>query len=60
MDDLLKSIEDEEYAKYLIKKIQRMCSAGRFNLTMFISISWLVLISIAENQMRKGVKKMLT
>ena len=28
MDDLLESIEDEDYAKDLMRKIQKMCSAG--------------------------------
>ena len=45
--DLLKSVEDEELAKDLIRRIQKMCSAGGFNLTKFIS-NKLVLMSIPE------------
>ena len=55
VDDLLKSVEDEEYAKDLIR-IQKMCSAGRFNLTKFISNNKLVLMGIPENHRREGVK----
>ena len=36
VDHLLKSVEDEEYTEDLIR-IQKMCSAGGFNLTKFIS-----------------------
>ena len=49
VDDLLKSVEDEEYAKYLTRRVQKMCSAGGFNLTKFISNNKLVLMSIPEN-----------
>ena len=44
VDDLLKSVEDEGYAEYLIRKIQNMCSAGGFNLTKSISNNELVLM----------------
>ena len=37
VDDLLKSVEDEEYMKDLIRRNRKMCSAGGFNLTKFIS-----------------------
>ena len=36
VDHLLKSVEDEEYTEDLIR-IRKMCSAGGFNLTKFIS-----------------------
>ena len=55
MDDLLKLVEDEEYAKDIIRKVQNMCSAGRFNLTKFISNNKSVLISIPENHRREGI-----
>ena len=54
MIDLLN--EDEEYAKDLIKRIPKMCSADGFNLTKFISNNRLVLMSIPENNRREGVK----
>ena len=56
VDDLLKSVEDEKYAKDLIRRIRKMCSAGGFDLTKFISNSKLVLMSIPENRRREGVK----
>ena len=56
VDDLLKSVEDEEYAKDLIRRIRKMCIAGGFNLTKFISNNKLVLMSIPENHRREGVK----
>ena len=55
VDNLLKSVEDEEYAKDLIR-IRKMCSAGRFKLTKFISNNKLVLVSIPENHRREGIK----
>ena len=56
VDDLLKSVEDEEYAKVLIRRVQKTCNAGGFNLTKFISNNKLVLMSIPENHIREGVK----
>ena len=56
VDDLLKSVKDEEYTKYLIRKIQKMCSTGRFDLKNFISNNKLVLMSFPENHRRDGVK----
>ena len=56
MDDLLKSVEDEEYTKNLIRAIQKMCGAGRFNLTRFISNNKLVLMSIPEDHRKEGSK----
>ena len=35
VDSLLKSVKDEEHAKDLIRKIQKMCSVGGSNLTKF-------------------------
>ena len=54
--NLLKSVEDEEYVKDLIRRIQKMCSAGGFNLTNFISNNKLVLISVPENRRKEGVR----
>ena len=56
MYNLLKSVEDEEYAKDLMRRIQNMCSAGGFYLTKFSSNSKLVLMSIREKQRREGLK----
>ena len=54
VDDLLKSVEDE-YTKDLTR-IQKMCSAGGFSFTKFISNNILVLMSIPENHRREDVK----
>ena len=56
VDDLLRSVEDEEYVKDVIKRIRKMCSAGGFNLTKFISNNKLVPMSIPENHRREGGK----
>ena len=37
LDELIKSLEDEEYAKDLIRRIQKMSSAVEFNLTKFLT-----------------------
>ena len=55
VDDLLKSVEDEEHAKDLIR-IQKMCSAGGFKLTKLTSNKKLVLMSVPENHRREDVK----
>ena len=58
VDDLFKSAEDQECAKDLIRKIQKLCSSGRFNLTQFISNNKLGLMSIPENHKReRGCKR---
>ena len=57
LDDLPKSVKDEKYAKHLIRRIQKMCSNSRFNLTKFISNNKLLLMSIPENHWREGIKK---
>ena len=56
VDDLLKSTEDEKYAKYLIRRIQKTCSADGPNKTKFISNNKLVLMSLPEDHRRDGVK----
>ena len=37
LDELIKSLGDEEYAKNLIRRIQKMCSAGGFSLTKILT-----------------------
>ena len=53
VDDLPKSVEDEEYARDLIRIIQKMYSANGCNLTKFISNSKLVLMGIPETTEKK-------
>ena len=56
VDDLLKSVEDEDCTKDLIRRIQKMCCAGGFNLK-FISNNNLVLVRIPENQRKRESKR---
>ena len=56
VDDLLKSVEDLDTAKTLVKNVINMCKSGGFNLTKCISNSKELLISIPENKRRPGVK----
>ena len=51
VDDLLKLVEDEEYAKDLIKT-QKRNIAAMFNLTRFVKF---VQMDIPENHMRESV-----
>ena len=48
VDDLLKSVANEDIAVQLIKKVTGMCHEGGFNLTKFTSNSKRVLQSIPE------------
>ena len=55
VDDLLKSVNDEEIAVTLMKDVKALCAEGRFNLTKFVSNSKRVLLSIPEGDTRKGL-----
>ena len=56
VDDLLKSVVDEDKAIHLIKKVRSMCLEGGFNLTKFCSNSKGVLLSIPEEHRKAGMK----
>ena len=56
VDDLLKSIEDLDSAKQLVKNVINMCKSGGLHLTKFISNNKELLLSVPENQRRMGVK----
>ena len=56
IDDLLKSIEELDSAKRLVKDIINMCKSGGFYLTKFIFNNKELLFSVTENQRRMGVK----
>ena len=56
VDDLLKSIEDLDSAKQLVKDVINMCNSGGFHLTKFISNNKELLLSVPEHQRRMGVK----
>ena len=56
VDDLLKSVEDLDRAKTLVKNVINMCRSGGFNLAKFISNSKELLISIPEDKRRPGLK----
>ena len=54
--DPLKSVKSEEYAVDLIKKINKICTAGGFNLKKSICNRKNVLMSISDIHRREGVK----
>ena len=56
VDDLLKSVAQEDQAIQLIKNVKAMCLSGGFKLTKFLSNNKKVLQSIPEEDRRKGVK----
>ena len=56
VDNLLKSIEDLDSAKQLVKDVINMCKSGGFHLTKFISNNKELLLSVPENQRRMRVK----
>ena len=56
VDDLLKSVDDEDTAIKLIKEVKAMCASGGFRLTKFLCNSKKVLQSIPEDDRRAGVK----
>ena len=55
VDDLLKSVRDEEIAITLMKDVKALCAEGEFHLTKFVSNSKYVLLSIPEGGRRKGL-----
>ena len=56
VDDLLKSVDDEDKAIKLVKEVKAMCASGGFRLTKFLCNSKKVLQSIPEDDRRAGVK----
>ena len=56
VDDMLKSVNSEDDAIKLIKKVRSMCSEGGFSLTKFVSNSKKLLHSIPETFRTNGVK----
>ena len=55
LDDLLKSVKNEEIAVTLIKDVKALCGEGGFHLTKFVSNSKYVLLSIPEEDRGKGL-----
>lgn len=58
VDDCLKSVGSEEQAVALIQELRRLCAAGGFRLTKWISNSRAVLASIHEDDRAKEVKEL--
>ena len=54
--DLLKSVENEEYAVELIKRVNEICIAGGLYLTKFISIKKNVFMKLPDIHRKKGVE----
>ena len=55
VDDMLKSVSNEETAIKLIQGVRKICVDGGFFLTKFASNNKQVLASIPEDERRKGV-----
>ena len=55
VDDMLKSVSNEETAIKLMQGVRKICADGGFHLTKFISNNKQVLASIPEDECRKGV-----
>ena len=60
VDDLLKSIKNEEKAINLIKSIKLLCKCGGFNLTKLLSNNKEVLETISDCYRKKKVTEQLT
>lgn len=58
MDDCLKSVGSEEQAVALIQELWRLCAAGGFCLTKWISNSRAVIASVHEDDRAKEVKEL--
>ena len=56
VDELLKSVAQEDQKIQLIENVEVMCSAESFKLTKFLSSNKRVLQSIIEEDRRNGVK----
>ena len=56
VDDMLKSVENEDKAIRLMKDVKSMCQEGDFNLKKFAGDSKRVLQSIPEKDRKMGVK----
>ena len=56
VDDLLKSTATQKFALDLITKLTRMCAAGGFRLTKFVSNDREVIASIPKEERAKGIK----
>ena len=56
VDDMLKSVENEDKAITLMKDVKLMSQKGGFNLTIFASSSKRVLQSIPDKDRKMGVK----
>ena len=56
VDDVLKSVDDEDKVMKLIKEVKAMCASDVFRLTKLISSSKKVHESIPEDNRRAGVK----
>ena len=56
VDDMVKSVENEDKAIRLMKDVKLMCQEGAFNLTKFASNSKRVLQSVLEKDRKMGIK----
>ena len=56
VDDLLRSVDEEEEAIALVKNIDAMCDAGGFNLTKYLSTNSNVIHSIPKEKRAEGLR----
>ena len=56
VDDLLKSLENEEQAISLLSRVQSLCAEGGFNLTKVLSSSPLLIESVPQDKRAPSVK----
>ena len=56
VDNLLKSTATQKFALDLIPKLTKMCAAGGFRLTKFVSNDREVIASIPKEERAKGIK----
>jgi len=56
VDDLLKSTATQKFALDLIPKLRKMCAAGGFKLTKFVSNDREVIASIPKEERANGIK----
>ena len=56
VDDLLKSLENDDKAVSMINNVQKMCNSGGFNLTKVISNSKRVLESLPTSKLSKSME----
>ena len=58
VDDLLKSMEDEDEAVSMVSNVRKMCESGGFNLTKFVSNNQRVIESLPPSKLAKSMESL--